>query len=229
MKILAIDTSLDACSAAVYDSEAERLLSFISHDMKRGHAEALVPIIADAMKAAGLEFSALDRIATTIGPGSYTGLRVGISAAKGISLASGKPAIGITTLAAFTAPLVADENTAVPAVAAIDARHGNVFFHMAGASNRILLTPRHASIADAIRAISSGPVRLTGPAATLLNDRWPKNGGAMPVSVDPRSAPSIEWVARLAAMTEPSRSPARPLYLRAPDAIPQDAHRIERQ
>ncbi len=101
MKILAIDTALEACSAAVYDSEAERTLSFISHDMRRGHAEALIPIISDAMKAANLEFSELDRIATTIGPGSYTGLRVGISAAKGISLASGKPAVGITTLAAL--------------------------------------------------------------------------------------------------------------------------------
>lgn len=227
MKILAIDTALDACSAAVYDSDEERTLSFISHDMRRGHAEALIPIIADVMKAARLEFEALDRIATTVGPGSYTGLRVSISAAKGISLASGKPAVGITTLAAFTAPLIA-ENEAVPVVAAIDARHGNIFYHMMGANNRVLLSPRHSSIAEAIHLVATGPVRIVGPAAVLLREHWPKNSTA-PVSVDPRQSPNVEWVAKLAVHAEPARAPARPLYLRAPDVTPQDQHRLPRQ
>jgi tRNA threonylcarbamoyl adenosine modification protein YeaZ len=228
MKILAIDTALEACSAAVYDSEAGRTLSFISHDMRRGHAEALIPVIADVMKAANLDFAELDRIATTIGPGSYTGLRVGISAAKGISLASGKPAVGITTLAAFSAPLIA-ENPNVPVVAAIDARHGNIYFHMAGANQRILLSPRHASLEDAIHVVASGPVRIVGPAAALLAARWPRHVGYAPASVDVRSAPNVEWVAKLAAELEPGRAPVKPLYLRAPDATPQESHRVERQ
>jgi tRNA threonylcarbamoyladenosine biosynthesis protein TsaB len=228
MKILAIDTALEACSAAVYDSEANRTLSFISHDMRRGHAEALIPVVADVMKAANLDFPELDRIATTVGPGSYTGLRVGISAAKGISLASGKPAVGITTLAAFSAPLIA-ENANMPVVAAIDARHGNIYFHMAGANQRILLSPRHASLEDAIRVIASGPVRIVGPAAALLASHWPRHVGYAPASVDVRAAPNVEWVARLAAGVEPARAPVKPLYLRAPDATPQDSHRIERQ
>ncbi len=228
MKILAIDTALEACSATVYDSEAGRTLSFISHDMRRGHAEALIPIISDAMKAANLEFAELDRIATTTGPGSYTGLRVGISAAKGISLASGKPAVGITTLAAFSAPLIA-ESAAVPVVAAIDARHGNIYFHMVGANQRVLLSPRHASLEDAIHVIASGPVRIVGPAAELLASYWPRHVGYAPASVDVRAAPNVEWVARLAANVDPTRAPVKPLYLRAPDATPQDSHRIERQ
>lgn len=228
MKILAIDTALDACSAAVYDSAENRVLAMLSHDMRRGHAEALIPTISNVMKAAQLEYEALDRIATTVGPGSYTGLRVGISAARAIGFAASKPVLGITTLAAFTAPLIA-ENGNVPAVAAIDARHGNIYFHMVGAGNRVLLSPRHASLEDATQVIVGGPVRLVGPGAQLLSERWPRNAPHLPISVDTRAAPNVEWVARLAAEADAVRSPAKPLYLRAPDVTPQDSHRIERQ
>lgn len=228
MKILAIDTALDACQAAVFDSGEERLLAMLSHDMRRGHAETLIPVIADAMKAAGLDYGDLDRIATTVGPGSYTGLRVGISAAKGLAIASGKPTVGITTLAGLSAPLIA-EDPAVPVVAAIDARHGNVYFHMAGAGQRVLLSARHTSLEEAIQTIAAGPIRITGPAAALLASKWPRHIGTAPVSVDVRSKPSIEWVARLAATVEPIRSPAKPLYLRAPDVTPQNSHHIARQ
>jgi tRNA threonylcarbamoyladenosine biosynthesis protein TsaB len=228
MKILAIDTALEACQAAVFDSDEGKLLAMLSHDMRRGHAEALIPVIADTMKAAGLDYDGLDRIATTVGPGSYTGLRVGISAAKGLALVSSKPTIGITTLAALSAPLI-EEDAAVPVVAAIDARHGNVYFHMAGAGQRVLLSPRHTSIEEAILTISSGPVRIVGPAAALLASKWPRHSGTAPVSIDVRSKPSIEWVARLAANAEPLRAPAKPLYLRAPDVTPQTSQHIARQ
>lgn len=228
MKILAIDTALDACSAAVFDSGEDKLLAAVSQDMRRGHAEALIPAIADVMKAAALDFSDLDRIATTVGPGSYTGLRVGISAAKGFALATGKPAVGVTTLAALSAPLIA-EDPAVPVAAAVDARHGNVFFQLAGAGHRILISPRHAPIAIAVRLIANGLVRIVGPAAQLLADQWPRDTGTAPASIDVRTKPSIEWVARLSAAADPLRAPAKPLYLRAPDVTPQDSHRVSRQ
>ena len=228
MKILAIDTALEACQVAIFDSDEEKLLAMLSHDMRRGHAEALIPIIADAMKAAGLDYSQLDRIATTVGPGSYTGLRVGISAAKGLSFAAGNPAVGVTTLAAVSAPLFA-EDTAVPVVSVIDARHGNVYFHMAGAGQRVLLSARHTSIQDAILTITAGPVRLVGPAAQILAANWPRHPGPPPVAIDGRAKPSIEWLARLAAAAEPLRAPAKPLHLRAPDVTPQTSHHIARQ
>ncbi len=228
MKILAIDTALDACSAAVYDSAESRLLAILSHDMRRGHAEALIPTIADTMTAAGLDYPELDRIATTVGPGSYTGLRVGISAARGLAMATGKPCVGITTLAALCAPLI-EEDPAVPVVAAIDARHGNIYFQMTGAGQRVLLSARHASIEDAIQMITVGLVRIVGPAAGLLAAKWPRDSTTPPATVDTRSKPSVEWVARLAAATEPVRSPAKPLYLRAPDVTPQASHHIPRQ
>src|SRR5262245_65992584 len=111
MRILAIDTALDACSAAVLDTDRGGILASESLPMTRGHAEAVMPLIARVMDGAGIEFRELDRIAVTIGPGSFTGLRVGISAARGIALAAGKPAIGLTTLAAFAAPHIAEDDT----------------------------------------------------------------------------------------------------------------------
>ena len=84
MLILAIDTALDACAAGVLDTEAGRLIAQESQAMKRGHAEALMPLVARVMKESGIGFAALDRVAATTGPGSFTGLRVGLSALKRI-------------------------------------------------------------------------------------------------------------------------------------------------
>src|SRR2546430_11211690 len=103
MRVLAIDTALEACSAAVLDTSGGTTASE-TVVMTRGHAEALMPLIARVMIRAGIEFGDLDRIAVTTGPGSFTGLRVGISAARGIALAAGKSAIGLSTPSRFPAP-----------------------------------------------------------------------------------------------------------------------------
>src|SRR6266513_4494655 len=126
MLILAIDTALDTCAAGVLDTDAGKLIAQESQAMKRGHAEALMPLIARVIKEAGIAFASFDRIAVTTGPGSFTGLRVGISAARGLALAADKPVIGLTTLAAFAAPHIAEDDT-LPVVAAIDARHDHVY------------------------------------------------------------------------------------------------------
>src|SRR6187455_1021683 len=131
MLILAIDTALDACAAAVLDTSAGKLIAQESQAMKRGHAEALMPLIARVMKASGVAFAALDRIAVTTGPGSFTGLRVGISAARGIALAAGKPVVGVTTLAAYAAPYIA-QNDQISVAVAIDARHEHVYLQVFG-------------------------------------------------------------------------------------------------
>ena len=111
MLILAIDTALDACAAGVLDTEAGKLIGQESQAMKRGHAEALMPLIARVIEQSGIAFAALDRIAVTTGPGSFTGLRVGLSAARGIALAANKPVVGLTTLTAYAAPLVSETSS----------------------------------------------------------------------------------------------------------------------
>src|ERR1700749_3699744 len=170
MLILAIDTALDACAAGVLDTEAGRLIAQESQPMKRGHAEALMPLIARVMREAAIAFAALDRIAVTTGPGSFTGLRVGLSAARGIALAAGKPVVGVTTLTAYAAPVVS-VNAAQPVISAIDARHDHVYVQAVAGDGSPLMSPRVAPIDEALDAAGFGAPYLVGNAAGILAER----------------------------------------------------------
>jgi len=218
MLILAIDTALDACAAGVLDTDAGKLVALESLAMKRGHAEALMPLIARVMKEAGIAFTSLDRLAVTTGPGSFTGLRVGLSAARGIALAANKPAVGVTTLAAYAAPVVS-ESGEQPVISAIDARHDQVYYQAVSGNGSPLIQPRVGPVAEALGASRFGAPHLVGNAAGMLADRWPAHAPA-PFKVDTQAAPDIAWVAWLGAAVSPNTAPARPLYLRAPDAKP---------
>jgi len=251
MIVLAVDTALAACAAAIVrldvpvadaagaedglkppvasapaqggepvgEKPASQILASETLAMERGHAEALLPMIERVMGAAKLEFAGLDRIAVTVGPGSFTGLRVGISAARGLGLATGKPVVGITSLAALAAPMAAEVSTA-PIISAIDARHGQVYFQVTGGRGTILIRPRAGPLSEAASASRFGACRIVGDAARLVADAWPA-GGVPPAEVCVRTAPEIAWVARLGAQADVRRAAARPLYLRPPDAKPQ--------
>ncbi len=219
MIVLAIDTALEYCAAAVLDAGAQTMVAQETLEMKRGHAEALMPLIARVMKASGLRYLDLDRVAVTRGPGSFTGLRVGISAARGIGLAAGKPVVGLTTLSAYVAPLVAGQQDQ-PIVAAIDARHDHVYFQAVAGDGGVLMRPAVIPIEDTFAASRFGALRMVGNAARILADRWPSNVPA-PALVDPKPGPDIAWVAWLGAATEPDAAPAKPFYLRPPDAKPK--------
>jgi tRNA threonylcarbamoyladenosine biosynthesis protein TsaB len=219
MLILAIDTALDACAAAVLDTDAGKLIAQESLAMKRGHAEALMPLIARVIKESGIAFASLDRIAATTGPGSFTGLRVGLSAARGIALAAGKPVVGVTTLTAYAAPVVS-ESGEQPIISAIDARHDHVYLQVVSGNGGSLVTPRVAPVSEALDAARFGAPYLVGNAARILAERWPADAPP-PVKVDPQPAPDIAWVAWLGAAVDPDVALARPFYLRAPDAKPQ--------
>jgi tRNA threonylcarbamoyladenosine biosynthesis protein TsaB len=218
MLILAIDTALDACAAGVLDTDASKMIAQESQAMKRGHAEALMPLIARVMEASGIAFTALDRIAVTTGPGSFTGLRVGLSAARGIALAADKPVVGLTTLTAYAAPVVS-QGLERPVISAIDARHDHVYFQAVAGDGSPLIRPRVAPIEEALGASRFGAPHLVGNAANILADRWPADAPP-PYMVDPQAAPDIAWVAWLGAAVSPDTAPARPVYLRAPDAKP---------
>jgi tRNA threonylcarbamoyladenosine biosynthesis protein TsaB len=226
--VLAVDTALGACSAIVFDANLDQTIAVQSVEMSRGHAEALLPMVEQVMQSAGLEFEEVDRIVTTIGPGSFTGLRVGIAAARGLGLASGRPVVGVSTLDALAAPYVTESET-VPIVVAIDARHGNFYLQMVGAGGRKLVAPRVATLAEAIRSAAIGLVRIIGSGANLIAAHWPSADLPAPLLVDARVAPDIAWVARIGAKAPADRAPPRPLYLRPPDARPQEAHRLPRR
>jgi tRNA threonylcarbamoyladenosine biosynthesis protein TsaB len=219
MFILAIDTALDACAAGILDTTSSRLIAHESLLMKRGHAEALMPLIARVMAGSGIGFLELDRVAVTTGPGSFTGLRVGLSAARGIGLAAGKPVVGITTLTAYAAPVVS-RNAGHPVISAVDARHDHLYYQVVSSDGGSLVRPRVAPIAEVLEAAQFGAPHIVGNAAELLAARWPADA-PQPVQVDAQPAPEISWLAWLGVAVDPAAALARPYYLRAPDAKPQ--------
>jgi tRNA threonylcarbamoyladenosine biosynthesis protein TsaB len=226
LRVLAIDTALEACSAAVLDTGAGHLTSR-SLSMMRGHAEALMPLIATVMSDAGVEFAELDRIAVTVGPGSFTGLRVGVAAARAIALAAGKPAVGLTTLTALAAPFLAEDASGA-LMSVIDARHDRVYMQLFGPDRRVLVAQRVATIHIATHAALAAPTRIVGNAAAMIEDAWP-NDEPKPPLVYATRAPDIGWVARLGAASDDLTTALRPLYLGDADARPQEAGILPRR
>src|ERR1700756_3354098 len=227
MRVLALDTALDACAAGVLDTERRDLVASETVPRTPGDGGALMQLIARVMDAARLDFAEIDRVAVTVGPGSFTRVRVGIAAARGIGLAAGKPAIGLTALAAFTAPHVAAgfAGTVIPV---IDARHGHVYMQVFGPGGRAAIPPRLAALGEAVEAARSrAPALITGSAADLVAAQWPADEPAPRIVAG--SAPDNGWGGRRGAAAEPDRALPKPLYLRPPAARPQDAARIARQ
>jgi len=227
MRVLAIDTALAACSAAVLDTEYGGIVASESLPMTRGHAEALMPLLARLMDEAGMAFLDIDRVVVTTGPGSFTGLRVGIAAARGIALAADKPAVGLSTLSAYAAPHMAADDR-FPVIAAVDARHEHVYLQVFGPGGHTLTAPRLATLREAVRAASAAPACIVGSAALAVAAAL-SQADAAPASVDARPAPDIAWVARMGAVLPEGQSPPKPQYLRAPDAQPQNAAQLPRR
>lgn len=195
MIILALDTCLNACSVAVTDGD--HVLAYRREAMARGHQERLAPMAEAAMADAGLPMSAIARVAVTVGPGSFTGLRVGIAFAKGLGSALGVPVVGVGSLEALAAE--ADG----PAAGVIDARRDQVYLQLPLSEPEVLpLTEARA------RLNAQPPLKLVGSGAPLLA----RHGDSVltPEGCDARI------VARIAAARQPA--PLTPLYLRAPDA-----------
>jgi tRNA threonylcarbamoyl adenosine modification protein YeaZ len=226
MRILAIDTALGSCAACVLESGAPEPLAAEHLLLERGHAEALMPLLARVMERVDGGFSSLSRVAVTVGPGSFTGLRVGLSAARAIGLSAALPVVGVSTLAAYCAAMMGREVGRI-AAAAIDARHGTVYFQAIAPGGVALGPPRQCSYRDAVRLIGAGPVSLAGSGATLVaQEAW--SIGLDAVVVDTSPGPDILWVARLGSVADPETAAPRPLYLRAADAQPQDNGRLAR-
>ncbi|GEP11979.1 tRNA (adenosine(37)-N6)-threonylcarbamoyltransferase complex dimerization subunit type 1 TsaB [Methylobacterium gnaphalii] len=223
VRILAIDTALDACSACVATDESEALLGEESMTLARGHAEALLPLVERVMARVEGGFESLDRVAVTVGPGSYTGLRVGLSAARAIGLAAKIPVVGVTTLSALLAPQLALQTEGL-VVAAIDARHGAVYLQAISATAGVAVPPVRLSVEEALERIAGDRITLVGSGAQALAAAAQDRGVA--VTVAETGVPQIGWVAQLGLVADPEQALPRPLYLRGADAQPQEHARI---
>jgi tRNA threonylcarbamoyladenosine biosynthesis protein TsaB len=226
MRILAIDTSCDAASAAVVESGRAEPLAAMSRPMTRGHADALAPMVEETMRGIDGGFASLARIAVATGPGSFTGIRIGLAMARAMGVALAIPVVGVSTLAAFAAPLLSEPRTGIIA-ATIDARHGSVYFQLFEASGRPLGPPRCDSPRECVRAIGAGPAWLAGDAAALVAGEAQRAG--LPYDLDAaRVAPDIVALAWMGLAVDPAISPARPLYVKPPNARPNAAEPIAR-
>jgi len=205
--ILAIDTCLGASSVAVLDGE--RVLATRGEPMTRGHQERIGIIAREAALEAGVAFADLDRIGVTVGPGSFTGLRVGLAFAKGLATALSIPCVGVNTLEslAFGIPGFA--------AAVIDARMSQVYLQVF-ADGVSLMAPDALGLGEAAARLaelySGGPATLVGSGAPLLAEALPGAAVLTPAAPDPVA------VARLAAARPVPSHSSRPLYLRAPYA-----------
>ncbi len=216
--ILAFDTAMSACSACV--SKGDRVLSHRFRSMERGQAEILMPMIADVLSEAGIGPDGLGLVATTVGPGAFTGVRIGIATARGLALGRGVPVLGLTTMEAVAAA----NPTEGPLLVVLETKRSDFYVQLFRADGALGEAPQ-AMEADAILAgLPGGPIAVVGDGA----DRLIEVLGVGAAPLERVRGPDIADATVLAALAarrlrdgaDPSGFPAlRPLYLRPPDVV----------
>jgi tRNA threonylcarbamoyl adenosine modification protein YeaZ len=221
MNILALETSMGACSAAVLRGDASRALFARQVSMERGHAEALMPMVAEVMAEAGLDFHDLELIAATTGPGSFTGVRIAIAAARGLALVIRVKLFGIDSLTVMARAARGNGIAAdAPFAVAVDARRDMLYFGLYDAQARRLEGPL---LIAPDKAAGMLPIELhcaVGSGADLLAGAAHRCGKAIEVEL-PELQPSAATLAEIALESGETTPVLRPLYLRPPDAKPQ--------
>lgn len=214
MKILALDTATTACSVAVWIDGT--VVAVERAELPRGQAEALLPMVERVRAASGFAFAAFDRLAVTVGPGHFTGLRIGLAAARGLALATGRPLVGITTLAAVAAGVAAEESGTACLVVALDSKRAEPYLQAFAADRRPLGPPVARPVsAFAAELCAAGPHAAFivagdagGPLVAELRAR-----GAEAIRAHAPERPDAATVAALAATAPlPTEFPA-PLYV----------------
>jgi tRNA threonylcarbamoyladenosine biosynthesis protein TsaB len=221
MKILAFDTCFDGCSVCVAERRDASVVALASR-MERfetGHAERLIPMIGETMAEAGLAFGDLDRIAVTIGPGTFTGTRIGIAAARSLALAADTPTVGASSLAVMAE--VARRTIDAETLAVVtDARRGEVYAQLFGPGG-VQSDPLVLPIEEAGRLGGRGAITFVGSGAVAVAEAAVQDGRQARAAL-PDLLPDAMALAVLAADLEASEAPIAPFYLRPPDAKPQD-------
>jgi tRNA threonylcarbamoyladenosine biosynthesis protein TsaB len=229
MTLLAVDCATNACSAALWVGGGPGPRRYEA--MRRGHAEALLPMVRAVMDEAGIAFSDLHAIAVTTGPGAFTGIRIGLAAARGFALAACLPLVGITTLEAVAA---AQDSGDAYLLVALDSKRADVYVQLFAPDGAAVTMPASAMPGEIAALLPEGrAVAIAGdaadPVAAVLAGRAPE-----PRRLDGPDLPDAAVVARLAArrlaesQPGPDTPPPPALYLRPPDAIPAAQRRAGR-
>ena len=218
MIVLALDTAGVDCAAAVYDSGSDSVMGEVTETIGRGHAEHLMHVVDEALAKAGIALSAVERVVVTVGPGSFTGIRIGVAAARGFALSLNVAAVGVTTLEVMAAA-AREQNPGKSVLAAIDAKREEIYLQSFGADGNPLDEARAVTIDEARAIAGAFDGIVTGTAVARLSDAPPaERPDAFPIAI----------VARLGA-GKPAGEKPKPLYLRGPDARPQAGYAVARQ
>lgn len=226
MRVLGLDSALAACSAALWqDGE---ILARRREVMARGQSEALVPMAVAVMAEAGLTFEDLDRLGVTVGPGSFTGLRIGLAAARGMAVALGLPVVGVTTLEAVAWGVPREERAEGSLLVALDAERADLYVQVFGPDLREL-GPVSALRPEAVPAIlPEGPLVVAGNGAPRLRETLAPRAGVR--FCDGPGLPDAAEVAAIAAARTPAPGKGKgapaPFYVHPPYAkVPKPARR----
>ena len=223
MRLLALDTSLAACGVVVASHELPSPV-VRTETVERAHGERLLGMIRDAIAEADLRFQDLDRIAVTVGPGSFTGLRVGIAAARALALVTSCPLVGIGNLAIHAEHARRQAGT-VPVMAATRAGRGGLYAQPFGPEGAALAPPRAGPAEHFAPGLEPGML-LAGSGA---------DGVAAAAAIGEARIvhrfhePDLSAFCRLALAAAPVDQQVRPLYLRSPDAKPQASAAVARR
>lgn len=224
--ILALDAAGSAASVVV--ARGAEVLSRRHVPTAHGHAEILLPLVDAAMREAGLSPAALDLVAVTVGPGGFTGIRVGLAAARGIALATGAGLFGATSFEAVAASLLAAGESAARWLVALESRREDLYVQLFDGGGRPLAPPAAvmpAALAGMPGLDTEAPLLVAGDAAeraaAALQHPWMTRIASDSAQV----APGAAILARRAWLAGVRSNPARPLYLRPPDVTPSPARR----
>ena len=255
--VLACDTSQAACSVALVQGAPENtpqnIKDIIVHaamcqpaqksaaqksptQIQKGHAEALIPMMQKIMAEAAQDFAALDGLAVTIGPGTFTGVRVGLSAMRGLAVGLAKPLIGVGTLQAMAQAVIPEANSDTAILVAVDARRDTYYCQLFDTAKTPLCVPQalsgqavlhllatQKSLGDRVALVGTGKENLMRLAKDMNKKLYPSMAADFPLA---------ENVARLALAQPIKNWPdilPDPLYLRPPDAaLPNPAHQLRR-
>jgi tRNA threonylcarbamoyl adenosine modification protein YeaZ len=215
MLLLVIDTSGPQCAAGLYQSDTGQLLASRHEILGTGHAERLPGMLTEIFSETGLTLADLARVAVVVGPGSFTGIRVGVALARGLALALAIPVVGVTTLSVVAAAY-RDGHAGAGVMAAIDARRGEIYCQVFDGAGMALTEPAALDHGSAVQIAKSHGVELAGSGAVLLAGGTPGKAEDLPLAV----------IARLGVAADPAIK-ARPLYIRGADAKPQTGFAVE--
>ncbi len=215
--ILALDAAGGACSAALWGAGEIRAHHF--ETMTRGQSERLVPIIESVMAEAGIAYAALDAIAVTLGPGGFTGVRIGLATARALALACGRPLIGLSNFEAVAAMVPEDARRGRSLAVLIDAKRSDLYVQAFDAGLKPVTGARAIAVGELDDFLPPGPLVLAGDAVAAAQARLQAAGREVAVATSAVHADAIQ-VAMLAAgrpLPEVTAPPPGPIYLRAPD------------